>query len=117
MDLPLNKAVECAALAPIATNVYLPFWRMLIAGGKIGHIARNCPMNEGSYGGGGFGGQQGGYNDSGKTCYACGGFGTPRTLPSLNCRPYGKGLQPRPKMLQLWSFGTRQPRLRPSCSS
>jgi len=37
-------------------------------------------MNEGSYGGGGggggFGGQQGGYNDSGKTCYACGGFGT-----------------------------------------
>jgi cellular nucleic acid-binding protein len=49
-----------------------------MVGGKIGHIARNCPMNEGSYGGaqGGFGGQQGGgYNDSGKTCYACGGFG------------------------------------------
>jgi hypothetical protein len=35
-------------------------------------------MNEGVYGGGGFGGQQGGgggYNDSAKTCYACGGFG------------------------------------------
>jgi len=33
-------------------------------------------MNEGTYGSGGFGGQQGGgYNDSAKTCYACGGFG------------------------------------------
>jgi hypothetical protein len=36
-------------------------------------------MNDGVYGGGGFGGQQGGggggYNDSAKTCYACGGFG------------------------------------------
>ena len=43
-------------------------------GGKIGHIARNCPMNEGGYSAG-FGGQQSSYNDSGKTCYACGGFG------------------------------------------
>jgi cellular nucleic acid-binding protein len=47
---------------------------LLTVGGKIGHIARNCPMNEGGYGGGG-GFNQGGYADSGKTCYACGGFG------------------------------------------
>jgi Zinc knuckle len=43
-------------------------------GGKIGHIARNCPMNEGGFGG--FN-NQGGYGDSAKTCYACGGFGLP----------------------------------------
>jgi hypothetical protein len=52
-------------------------------------------MNEGSYGGapqGGFGGQQGGYNDSGKTCYACGGFGRSSLFPTLIGRPHGKGL-------------------------
>ena len=38
-------------------------------------------MNEGGYGGGaGFSGQQQGYNDSGKTCYACGGFGKQPSL-------------------------------------
>ena len=57
--------------------------RTLSLGGKIGHIARNCPMNEGGYsGGGGFGGQQG-YNDGGKTCYACGGFGKQFLLQSI----------------------------------
>jgi len=37
-------------------------------------------MNDGVYGGGGYGGQQGGYNDSAKTCYACGGFGMNRIV-------------------------------------
>jgi hypothetical protein len=55
-------------------------------------------MNEGGgYGsgqGGGFGGGQqgGGYNDSGKTCYACGGFGILQFHPCLTFRPHGKGL-------------------------
>jgi len=90
-------------------------------GGKIGHIARNCPMNEGGgYGqGGGFGGgqQSGGYNDSGKTCYACGGFGMFHLLPYLTCRPHGKRLQSRPKMLQLRPFRPCQSRLRSSRAS
>ena len=72
--LLLHK-VECAVQVLTATNVTCPQSSSNLLGGKIGHIARNCPMNEGGYsGGGGFGGQQG-YSDSGKTCYACGGFG------------------------------------------
>jgi hypothetical protein len=74
----LLRKAECEALGPIAINVTSSFIHCLIAGGKIGHIARNCPMNEGGYGGG-FGGQ--GYNESAKTCYACGGFGI---LPRLS---------------------------------
>jgi cellular nucleic acid-binding protein len=42
---------------------------VLTLGGKIGHIARNCPMNEGGYG------VRLDYNDTAKTCYACGGYG------------------------------------------
>ena len=78
--------VECAVQVPTVTSVPFPRDLILFLGGKIGHIARNCPMNEGGYaGGGGFGGQQG-YNDSGKTCYACGGFGKkkPLSYPSNN---------------------------------
>jgi hypothetical protein len=75
--------VECGVQVPTATNVLSPPDCFLFSGGKIGHIARNCPMNEGGYGGGaGFGGQQG-YSDSGKTCYACGGFGKQYILQSI----------------------------------
>ena len=67
----LHKAGR-AAVDPIVTNVSRLFsMDGLILGGKIGHIARNCPMNDGGYAGG----YQQGYSDSGKTCYACGGFG------------------------------------------
>jgi len=66
-------------------------------------------MNEGAYGGGGYGGQQGGYNDSAKTCYACGGFGMNRILSQFTSRSYGERLHARSKMLQLRSLGTCQP--------
>jgi uncharacterized membrane protein len=100
MVVLLNKVVVVGCAAPVltATNVSTPRVsesESNFTGGKIGHIARNCPMNEGGYGsGGGFGGGQqgGGYNDSGKTCYACGGFGILQFHPCLTCRPHGKGL-------------------------
>src|SRR5271170_7442828 len=65
MVVLLNKVVveeeeECAALVLTATNVSTSprsASESNFTGGKIGHIARNCPMNEGGgYGqGGGFG--------------------------------------------------------------
>jgi cellular nucleic acid-binding protein len=72
----------------------------LMSGGKIGHIARNCPMNTeggGNFGGGGFGSQN--YDNSGKTCYACGGFGTCATKNASNNRTYGERLQSRAEVL------------------
>ena len=38
-------------------------------------------------------------------------------ISCLTYRPHGKGLQSRPEMLQLRTFGTRQSRLRSSCAS
>jgi len=66
-------------------------------------------MNDGVYGGGGYGGQQGGYNDSAKTCYACGGFGIKPHYISFISRSYGERLHSRSKMLQLRPLGTCQP--------
>ena len=51
-------------------------------------------MNEGAYGG-----FPGGYNEGGKTCYACGGFGNLSHIFVSDKRPHGKGLLPRPEML------------------
>lgn len=67
------QVVSLAVLDPTAINVYLKEVNELMVGGKIGHIARNCPMNNEGGNFGGYGG--GGYDNSGKTCYACGGFG------------------------------------------